>query len=70
MKLAPFQQSLKHKVKKITTKHPFLPQIKQVWALVEEIQPSAHGGKGPEPRRERGEGRCSGNFPKRGPQSL
>lgn len=56
MKPAPFQQSLKQKVKKITTKHHFLPQIKQIWALVEKIQPSAHGGKGPEPRRERQEG--------------
>lgn len=55
MKPAPFQQSLKQKVKRITTKDPFLPQTKQIWALVETIQPSARGGgKGPERRRERG----------------
>lgn len=47
MKPAPFQQSLKQEVKKTTTKHPFLPQIKQIWALVEKIQPSVG-------RRERG----------------
>lgn len=63
MKPAPFQQSLKQKVKKITTKHPFLPQIKQIWALVEKIQPSAHGGKGPEPRSESREGDAAGISP-------
>lgn len=63
MKPAPFQQSLKQKVKKITTKHPFLPQIKQIWALVEKIQPLAHGGKGLEPRRESGEGDAAGISP-------
>lgn len=70
MKPAPFQQSLKQKVKKITTKHPFLPQIKQIRALVEKIQPSAHGGgKGPEPRRERGR-EMQREFPGWGPRSL
>lgn len=63
MKPAPFQQSLKQKVKKITTKHPFLPQIKRIWALVAKIQPLAHGGKGLEPRRERGEGDAAGISP-------
>lgn len=65
MKPAPFQQSLKQKVKKITTKHPFLTQIKQIWALVEKIQPSAHGGKGPEPRNERQEGDAAEISPSR-----